>query len=113
MKDDDLKDLGHKNFSPETMKKVRWMLNMFHDWRQFRESQPNLENIYCDMDDVHTISKKSVNVAICKFITEVKKLDGSDFPGHTLYDIVISLQFHLETLGLAWKLLSHEEFKEI
>ena len=113
MKHEDLLDLGHKNFAPETMKKVHWVLNMYRDWRNFRASQPHLQDIYCNMDDENTITKDSVNVAICKFITEVKKLDGTDFPGCTLYDIVISLQFHLETLGLAWKLLSHEEFKEV
>ena len=47
------------------------------------------------------------------FITEVKKLDGSDFPGKTLYEILISIQFHLETLGLTWKLLNNKNFCQV
>ena len=35
------------------------------------------------------------------FLTEVKKIDGSDFPGKTLYDILICVQFYLETLGFS------------
>ena len=48
-----------------------------------------------------------------QFITEVKKVDGSEYPGKTLYDIVICVQFHLETLGFAWKLLNEEGFKDV
>ena len=108
-----MEELGHKNFSYETRKKVWWVLKMYRDWRNFRESQPSLQNIYCDLDNQDTITKESLNWAMCKFITEVKKLDGSDFPGKTLYDIVMCMQFHLETLGFAWRLLCHEDFKEI
>ena len=43
----------------------------------------------------------------------MKKMDGSDFPGKTLYDIIICVQFHLETLSYSWKLLNEEKFKEI
>ncbi len=41
---------------------------------------------------------------------EVKKKDGSEFPGATLYQIVIALQFHLETQGFEWKLLDDPVF---
>ena len=57
--------------------------------------------------------RSSLNFAVPRFITEVKKLDGSDFPGRTLYDIVICIQFHLESIGFAWKLLNQDRFKDI
>ena len=106
----DLDDLSHKNFSPDTLKKVKWVTKMYRDWRNFRESDPNLESIKCDLDDVRTITEENANYALVRFLTEVKKLDGSDFPGRTLYDILVCVQFHFETLGINWKLLNDDKF---
>ena len=107
-----LNDLCHKNFSPETMKKVKWVLKMFREWRSYRHSN-GYEYIPCDLDHKSTISEESLIFAMSRFITEVKKVDGSDFPGKTLYEIVICVQFHLETLGFGWKILNEEPFKNI
>ena len=56
LKEDILQYLGHKNLSPQTMKKVKWVTKMYKDWRNFRQSRETLENIECDLDDVHTIT---------------------------------------------------------
>ena len=69
--------------------------------------------VNCDLDDISTIMQSSLVFAICQFLTEVKKLDGSDFPGKTLYDIGICLQFYLETKGFTYKLLNEESFSKI
>ena len=110
---DSLRNLSYKNFSDETNKKIRWVTKMYHDWRNYRNSRNDLQNIPCDLDDISTITEESIVFAITRFLTEVKKLDGSDFPPHTLYDIVICLQFHLESIGFSWKLLSQEMFHEV
>ena len=51
--------------------------------------------------------------ALSHFLTEVKKVDGSDFPGKALFEILICVQFHLECIGFAWKLVNDEAFKDI
>ena len=86
---------------------------MFKDWRNYRNANEHLSNVYCDLENESTISVESLNVAMCPFITEVKKLDGTNFPGKTLYDIVICVQFHIESMGYTWKLLNDEKFGEI
>ena len=113
LKDDEMEDLSHKNFSYETNKKIRWVLKMFREWRSYRNSSASLDNIECDLDNKESISIESLTFAVPHFITEVKKLDGSDFPGKTLYDIVIFIQFHLESIGFAWKLLNQDTFKDV
>ena len=113
LNDDQMEDLSHKNFSYETNKKIRWVLKMFHEWRSYWNSTPDLKHIDCDLDDKSSISMESVIFAVPRFITEVKKLDGSNFPGKTLYDIVICIQFHLESIGFAWKLLNQDTFKDV
>ena len=107
-----LLDLTHKNFSPETLKKVKWVRKMYQDWRTYRHSL-GLEHIYCDLENQATINADSLHFALCRFLTEVKKLDGSDYPGRTLYDIVICVQFHLECLGYSYKLISEDGFRDI
>ena len=111
--DDEMERLSHKDFSHETKKKMRWVLKMFTEWRSYHNLSASLDHVECDLHDKGLISVKSLNFAIPRFISEVKKLDGSDFPGKTLYDIVICIQFHLESIGFAWKLLNHDTFREI
>ena len=45
--------------------------------------------IQCDLDEKDTMTLGSLNFAMPRFISEVRKLNGENFPGRTLYDIVI------------------------
>ena len=72
-----------------------------------------LEAIQSDIEVVENLSKEVLCKDLCKFITEVKKGDGTDYPGCTLYDIVICLQFWLESNGIMWKLISDGEFGDL
>ena len=105
--------LTHKTFSDETMKKVHWVKCMFNDWIAYRQSREDLQSIDCNIDDVPNLEKSVLSAAICRFITEVKKVDGGEFPGRTLYDIVICLQFWIQSKGLSWRLISDEEFSDV
>ena len=109
---EDLNELMHKNFASETMKKIQWATKRHHEWREYHHSL-GLEYIDCNLDDRATITATSLDFALCRFITEVKKVDGSDFPGKTLYDIIICLQFHLECLGFSFRLINDAIFRDI
>ena len=86
---------------------------MYDQWRFYRNSLPYMGNIYVDLDDDDTLEPQHLEFAVCRFITEVKKLDGTDFPPKTLKDIVLCLQFYLESRGYAWHLIDDIEFKSI
>ena len=105
-------ELTHKNFSDETMRKIRWVRKMYREWRAYRHSL-GLEYIACDLENSSTISTESLKFALCCFITEVKKVDGSEFPGKTLYDIIVCTQFYLECLGIGFKLINDEAFCDL
>ena len=92
-----LQRLMRKNFASETMKKITWVFNMFQDWRNYRNSLGKFSNIACDLSDITSITEESLKFALCRFLTEVKKLDGSEFPPKTLYDIVMCV-------SSSWKL---------
>ena len=85
---------------------------MYHEWHAYLEGL-GLENIVCDLEDKATITAETLKFTLPHFITEVKKLDGSDYPGKTLYHLVICIQFHLECQGLAFKLINDAAFKDV
>ena len=60
-----------------------------------------------------TITVESLVFGMRRFIIEVRKLDGEDFPPKTLYQIVLCVQFYCETEGITWQLLEDEAFKEL
>ena len=94
------------------MEKVNWEVKMYRDWRNYRDTN-GYENIECDLDDKSTINHENLKFALVRFLTEVKKVDGSNFPGKTLFEILICLQFHLETIGINWKLLNEEIVRDV
>ncbi len=56
------------------------------------------------------ISKPNLAYSLSCFLSEVRKKDGSEYPGDTLYQLLICLQFHLERTGRHWKLIDGEDF---
>ena len=110
-----MQSLSRKKFSSETMKKVNWVHRMYYNWRAYINNSPHLENIECDIEDINSLTRYDLKQAVCKFITEVKRLDGEDYPARTMYDydIVICLQFWLESNGVLWKLISDEDFSDV
>ena len=110
---DDLDSLTKKKFSMETMKKVNWVKNMYQGWMYSRNASSGVNEITCDLDDIGSITQISLKYGMCHFITEMKKIDGTEFPPHTLYDLVICIQFHLETKGFSWRLISDNVFKDL
>ena len=94
------------------MCKVKWTHKMYNDWRCHCHSL-GLEYIPCDLEDLSTISTESLKFALCRFIIEVKKVNGEDFPGKILYDIIVSLQFYLESCVFSFKLINDKAFCDL
>lgn len=86
---------------------------MFSEWKQYCNAVPGYDLIHLDLCNVASITKSNLVYALTRFLAEVKKMDGNDFPLKTLYEILISVQFHLETLGFSWKLLEDEAFRDV
>ncbi len=93
--------MGRKRFADNTEQKVNWAAQMYQDWRNFRLmngcTDPHVMSV--DIDSLSKLDKVSLSYSLSNFIMEVRKRNGTDFPGQTLYQIVICLQFFLETQG--------------
>ena len=72
---------------------------------------PEIRNT--DLDFVQYFQKHDLSYALSRFITEVKKVDNSEFPGKSLHEIMIMIQMHLQQNGIYWKLLDEAEFIEL
>ena len=71
------------------------------------------ETIMCDLDDHETITEENLVYAMSRFIREITKLNGEQYPAKTLYEIMMCVQFHLESIGFMWRLLADNRFTDL
>ena len=95
------------------MKKITWVRRMYSQWREYRNGLDNGEMILCDLDDTETITEENLVFGMSCFVTEVRKVNGEQFPAKSLYEIVMCAQFHLESVGFQWKLLNDMRFVDL
>ncbi len=113
LSDADLKSLENKHFAPDTHKNICWAVNMYEQWRATRNRNPDNITITASLFRPDSLTKDNLSYGLCRFLTEVKKMDSSDFPSKTLYEILISIQMHLESEGLYWKLIDDSNFVNV
>ncbi len=59
------------------------------------------------------MNKSHLAYCLCSFLHEVRHQDGQEYPGKTLYDLVLCIQFHLEKQGVFWKLVDDADFVHV
>ncbi len=103
--------LSRKTFSDNTNAKINWAVNLYRDWYFERckvadcDSRIKWSNI-----ESGDIVPANLCYSLSCFLSEVRKKDGSEYPGDSLYQLLICIQFHLERTGRHWKLIDGEEF---
>ncbi len=109
---DRMEMLSHKNFAVNTENKISWATQLYSDWWYDRLKRPdcNPRIRWCNLKEVKLLNKANFSIAMCSFVSEVRKKDGSDYPGSSLRQLVLMIQFYLEKHGLCWKLLDDDEF---
>ncbi len=98
-----------KTFAPETEKKIHWVTNMYHQRQINRNTKPDFIHIFADLDSIASLNKTSLSHGLCHFITEIKKLNGEDFPPKTINEIVVCIQMYLDGESNFWKLLDEKK----
>ena len=113
--EDKINAFSNKKFAVESKKKIKWAVNMYCEWRRNRMLDPFVPNQIksANLDLLFTFSEGDLCYALCRFIREVKKIDGSEFPPNTLREIIIMLQMHMQQNGLNWKLLDGNAFYQL
>ena len=91
---------------------MKWAVNLYSGWRANRISKycENVEIYRADLDKLNQFSQNDLCFAMCRFVREVKKINGDDYPPNTVREIVIMIQMYLHENGIYWKLLDHPQF---
>ncbi len=107
----ELRDLQGKTFAPATNKKIGWAVKLFCEWQKGRIAQ-GLGSIQIKCSDIldPEADVDHLKNTICLFLSEVRRADGQEYPGPSLYNIVVMLQLHFECQGKSWKLLDDQQF---
>ncbi len=103
--------LSRKTFSDNTNAKINWAVNLYRDWFFQRCKSANCDSrIKWSNIEGQEVTKANLAFALSCFLSEVRKKDGAEYPGETLYQLLISIQFYLEHTGRHWKLIDGEDF---
>ena len=114
--EEQMKELKVDKMKKRTFSKVQWAVNAYCDWRSHRMMDVNSFDVRiyeCDIDRVELLECDSFEFSMCTFLAEVRKLDGTEYPGKTLYHLVVSIQKHINSKGKNWKLVEGSQFSQI
>lgn len=104
--------LSRSRFSTKTQSKSKWAINLFNSWLGNRqEKYGNRSDIRTVEGDLLSMDSDTLNYSLGAFITEVRKENGDDYRGNTLYEIIIAIQHHLRENGRLVTLMDDNEFE--
>ena len=112
---DRLELLKQKNMRKCSKNKMMWGVKTYKEWRDNKLSDiSNCDELVLNsnLDQLDSLMKENLEYSLCMFITEVRKLNGDDYPGKTLYQLTVSIQRFLNEKGLNWKLVDGPDFKQ-
>ena len=66
-----------------------------------------------DLSFVDQFEKSDLCYALSRFIREVRRIDGYDFPPNSIREIIIMIQMYLQQSGIYWKLFDDPEFSTL
>lgn len=111
-------ELSKKEQPVRTERSVAWASNLFEKWRVQRNTRISKREFeYQSLSVIpyrlESLNDDELNYCISRFVYEVKKLDGTDFPPKTIRQLVLLLQMYLDEHGKSVKLLSDPAYKEL
>ena len=85
---------------------------MYDSWRANRLLDPFVASqIRCaNLSSLSDFTQGDLAFSLCRFITEVKRLDGNEYLPNTLCEIIVMIQMYLHENNVNWNLLDGEKF---
>ena len=83
--EDKLHKMTFKRFTDQSEKKMNLAVGMYVPDQICR----------ADLNLLFTFSPGDLEYALCRFVLEIKKVDGCEYPPNTIREIVIMIQMHL------------------
>ena len=95
-------------YQQRTEAKIKWPVKYYNDWRDMRLDQDDCDREILDanLEVPIMLTKQNLEHALCRFVCEVKKSkEEGDYPGRTLYQMVVCIQNFLKKKGFEWRLV--------
>ena len=107
--------LKRKSYAPESMRKIKYAVDMYSDWRDIRiVSDPHPAVIKCDLrNGLGTFTRRQLCDSLCLFATEILRLDDKDFPPKSVKGLIYNIQMHLFANGIPWRLFDPMHFHDL
>ena len=88
---------------------------MYNQWRFDRLKLPDVacEIKNADLNSLYTFTQQDLSYFLSRFIREIKRCDGCDYPPNTIHEIIIMIQMFLQKNSVLWKLFDHPEFNTL
>ena len=84
--------------SDASRRKWAWVLKVFEEWKKQRNEAVLKEDYSGEpviQEDIDEMFDEMLDFTLARFVAEVRKEDGQEYPGKTLYDILSSNEMYL------------------
>ena len=99
--------IAAKNSVPKTTEKSTiWSLNLWEEWKESRKGM----GAEYPPTPPHFLSASKLNDWMCKFILEVRRKDGAEYPPNSLYQIACGIMRHVRMYEPAVNFFTQPEF---
>ncbi len=97
-KDYELDASTKRQFVMNTEKKIKWVLRIFCQWREHNLADPSCDPRICrsDLRFPSKLELSDVAYTLKRFLTEIHKMNGSEYLPRILYQMVLYFQMHFE-----------------
>ena len=111
--EDKINNLSNKQFAEQSRRKIRWAVNLYCQWRlnRMNDSCCPSQISRANLDFVFAVQQEDLAYSLARFLREVKRVDGKDYPPNTLRELVIMIQMFLHEKGIFWRLLEQLVFQ--
>lgn len=85
-------DAARSSVPKATEKATNWTLNLWKEWQQNRKDN----GTDYPLTAPHLLTEILLNEWMCKFILEVRRKDGAEYPPNSLYQIASVILRHIQ-----------------
>jgi hypothetical protein len=113
--DQDIEDVVKKDVPSSTRKSILWAVNLFEMWRKQRNGRILRKGSAAGCDrlissELGLLSNPDLSFALCRFIVEARKVDGSVYPPKTIRQLILLIQMYLQGEGRVVRFLMDSDF---